>query len=104
LLNFSTGSASHLVDRVPPSGKVGWLKRWPITELSLCPRESAAEPRAVVSVKSLGAVVSPEFLEELERRRRDRLYYETIAEYERERLAAALAKQGMRHLWDTPKR
>jgi hypothetical protein len=99
LLNFSSGSASHLVDRVPPSGRVGWLKRWPISELSLCPRESAAEPRAVVSVKSLGAVVSPGFLEELERRRLERIYEETIAEDMRQRLE----RLGMTHLWDTPR-
>ncbi len=66
----------------------------------LAARTSAAEPRAVVSVKSLGTTaVSPGFLEELERRRLERIYEETLAEYNRERLA----RLGMKDLWDTPR-
>lgn len=51
-LNFSTGSAAHIVERVPVTARVNWLKSWPIAEVSLCPRDEAAEPRAIVSVKS----------------------------------------------------
>lgn len=52
-LNFSTGSASHTVDRVPISRRANWLRSWPIVEVSLVPRDQAAEPRAIVEVKSL---------------------------------------------------
>ena len=51
-LNFSSGSAGHLVQRVPVTPKVSWVARWPVVEVSILPRGEAAEPRAIVSVKS----------------------------------------------------
>lgn len=50
-LKWSSGTASHLVERVP-MGNSNWIKSWPLYEASLTPRP--AEPRAkAVVIKSV---------------------------------------------------
>jgi hypothetical protein len=52
LLNWSTGSVQHLVEK-SRVGSAWHVDSWPISECSLCPTDTVAEPRNIVSLKAL---------------------------------------------------
>ena len=51
-LNWSSGSVGHLVAKSPVGTSVH-VDEWPISECSLCPHDYVAEPRNILSLKSL---------------------------------------------------
>jgi hypothetical protein len=55
-LGLSSGSAGHLVERVPV-GKSRWVRSWPISEISLT-RDPVERRTYIQALKSLGAVKS----------------------------------------------
>lgn len=60
LLNWSTGSVGHLVETTPV-GRAKHVDSWPLSEVSLCPHTSVAEPRNILSLKSLCYDNVPDF-------------------------------------------
>lgn len=58
-LNWSSGSVGHLVAKSPVGASMH-VDEWPIAELSLCPHDMVAEPRNILSLKSLPCDV-PDF-------------------------------------------
>src|SRR4030095_8080790 len=59
-LNWSSGSVGHLVAK-SPAMEATHIDEWPIAEVSLCPQQTVAEPRNVVSLKSLCYDDVPDF-------------------------------------------
>jgi hypothetical protein len=60
LLNWSTGSAGHLVE-LEAVGESKHITSWPIIEVSLCPAATVAEPRNILSLKSFVFDGTPNF-------------------------------------------
>jgi len=63
-LAFSSGSASHVVEKTTMPNGTRRIDTWPIVELSMTPKDYAVEPRAaVVSLKTFAIETVPPFSE-----------------------------------------
>ncbi|MBA2527354.1 MAG: hypothetical protein H0V18_16465 [Pyrinomonadaceae bacterium] len=61
LLNWSTGSVGHLVSTTPV-GAAFHIDEWPVSEVSLCPHSSVAEPRnLLLSLKEFALETDQDF-------------------------------------------
>lgn len=69
-LNWSTGSVSHLA-ATTPEGQAQRILEWPISEVSLCPHISVAEPRNIVSLKEFARQTDQDFYSLLTLQQRD---------------------------------